>query len=176
MIFNRIKGKSYGKECNIPLEELAYLRVSYYGFDNEIKEGEMICASVIADDLLFIFQKLFENHYPIERICLIDEFDADDDISMAHNNSSSFNFRKITGSDRLSKHALGLAVDINPLYNPYVKGDVVLPPEGQPYVDRTLSFLYKIDKNDLCYKLFTERGFTWGGDWVNLKDYQHFER
>lgn len=175
-VFDRIKGRSYGEECNVPLEELAYLRISHYGFDGEIKEGEMICSNGIADDLLYIFQKLFENRYPIERIRLIDEYDADDDLSMADNNSSSFNFRMITGSNRLSKHALGLAVDINPLYNPYIRENIVLPPEGKPYADRTESFPYKIDHNDLCYQLFVERGFTWGGDWTIPKDYQHFEK
>lgn len=175
-IFSRIKGKSYREGCNIPLENLSYIRVLHYGFDRQIKVGEMICSSLIADDLLEIFKKLYQHHYPIERMNLIDEFDADDDISMANNNSSSFNYRKITGSENLSKHALGLAVDINPLYNPYVRGDVVLPPEGMKFADRTVSFPNKIDKSDLCYKLFTEYGFKWGGDWTDPKDYQHFER
>lgn len=175
-IFLRIKGKSYGEGCNIPLDDLSYIRISHYGFDEEIKEGEMICSSKIADDLLTIFRKLYEFHYPIERVRLVDEFNADDDISMANNNSSSFNYRKVTGSTRLSKHALGLAVDINPLYNPYVRDNIVLPPQGLKYTDRSISFPHKIDKFDICYKTFTEYGFTWGGDWNDLKDYQHFER
>ena len=98
---------------------------------------------------------------------------------MADNNSSSFNFRFVSYTTTVSKHGLGLAVDINTLYNPYVKtvnGRLSIEPANAgPYVDRTKDFPYKIDENDLCYQLFTEKGFFWGGHWNNSKDYQHFE-
>ena len=175
-IFNRINGLSYGEDCNVPLEDLRYLVVPFFNFDNECEIGEIICNSLIANDLIYIFKILFEAKYQIERIRLIDEYGADDNLSMINNNSTSFNYRKIVGSNKLSKHAHGLAIDINPLYNPYVRGDVVLPAEGRLYVDRNKPFLHKIDKNDLCYKLFVSRGFTWGGDWTDRKDYQHFEK
>ncbi|MBQ4401413.1 MAG: M15 family metallopeptidase, partial [Synergistaceae bacterium] len=117
--------------------------------------------------------------YPIERVRLVDEYDADDETSMRDNNSSCFNFRFITHSTKISKHGLGLAVDINTLYNPYVKetkdGRILEPATAGEYVDRTKSFPYKIEKGDLCYRLFIERGFEWGGEWKSLKDYQHFE-
>ena len=110
---------------------------------------------------------------------LIDEYDADDKKSMEDNNSSCFNFRFIVRTKRVSKHGLGLAVDINPLYNPYVKeidGELIIEPvTAVAYTDRTADFDYKIDENDLAYKLFTEHGFEWGGNWEELKDYQHFE-
>ena len=97
------------------------------------------------------------------------------------NNTSCFNYRQVVGSSSLSKHALGLAIDINPLYNPYItyNGDGsanVYPENAADYVDRSKEFPYKIDENDLCYKLFTEHGFTWGGHWNNVKDYQHFQK
>ena len=109
-----------------------------------------------------------------------DEYDADDEASMRDNNSSAFNFRFISHTTKVSKHGLGMAVDINPLYNPYVKavkGETSIEPAvAAAYVDRSGDFPYKIDHDDLCYKLFTKYGFTWGGDWEHSKDYQHFER
>ena len=110
---------------------------------------------------------------------LIDEYNADDEQSMQDNNSSCFNFRFISFTTKVSKHGYGLAVDINPLYNPYVKKvegrTNVEPAAGKPYADRSRSFEYKIDHDDLAYKLFTAQGFEWGGDWNDRKDFQHFE-
>jgi hypothetical protein len=99
---------------------------------------------------------------------------------MRDNNTSCFCFRTVSGRQHLSYHARGLAVDINPLYNPYVRTgkdgkQIVEPATGKPYCDRKKDFQYKIDKNDLCYKLFLQNGFTWGGSWRTMKDYQHFE-
>ena len=106
---------------------------------------------------------------------LVDDYDADDEMSMRDNNSSCFNFRFITHSTKISKHGLGLAVDVNTLYNPYVKGEHVEPSTAKEYTDRSKNFPYKIERGDLCFRLFAEHGFEWGGDWKSLKDYQHFE-
>jgi hypothetical protein len=161
-------------------EELVYLHVLYCDFDGQTQEGELICNRGIAQDLVEIFEELYQADYPIEKICLIDAYDGDDEASMADDNSSCFNYRTIAGTDKISNHAYGLAVDINPLYNPYITGSdgntVVSPKEGSAYADRSLDFPYKIDHEDLCYRLFTEHGFTWGGDWNSSKDYQHFEK
>ena len=179
-IFARIKGKSYKDNCPVPLEDLRYLKVLHVGFDGQTHEGEMICNTSIAEDLLDIFQKLYEAGYQIEKIRLVDEYNADDELSMRDNNSSCFNFRFISHTTTISKHGLGLAVDINTLYNPYVKmvdGKFNLEPAtAGDYVDRSRDFPHKIDENDLCYKLFTEHGFEWGGNWKSVKDYQHFEK
>lgn len=141
--------------------------------------GEMVVNRAIANDVLEILRKLYDAHYPIERMHLIDDYGADDQRSMAANNSSSFNYRITTGSTKLSAHARGLAVDINPLYNPCrrtVGGKVVVEPrQGRKYLQREAKFPYKIAKGDLCYRLFTARGFIWGGNWRTVKDYQHFE-
>ena len=178
-IFARIKGKSYKDNCTVPVSDLRYLHVLHIGFDGESHEGEIICNKYIADDLLEIFQSLYEAKYPIEKIRLVDEYDADDERSMADNNSSSFNFRFISHTTKISKHGYGLAMDINTLYNPYVKtvnGQLSIEPaNAADYVDRAKDFPYKIDENDLAYKLFIEHGFEWGGAWKNSKDYQHFE-
>ena len=180
----RITGSSYPdtqEPLQISYEELSYVHVLHYDFEGQIQEGELICNQAVAQDLVEIFYELYESQYPIEKIRLIDEYSADDEASMADNNTSCFNYRPVEGSTRLSRHALGLAVDINPLYNPYItyteEGEEnVLPASAAAYADRSAGFPYKIDENDLCYKLFIQHGFTWGGNWNNVKDYQHFQK
>lgn len=180
----RITGISYPDTAgplSISYDNLAYVHVLHYDFNFEVKEGELICNQVIAQDLVEIFQELYEQKYPVEKIRLVDEYGADDEQSMEDNNSSCFNYRVIAGTNYLSNHSYGKAIDINPLYNPYVFTDsdgstVVQPSNGTAYVDRSTDFSYKITHEDLCYRLFIEHGFTWGGDWENTKDYQHFEK
>jgi hypothetical protein len=177
---DRINGKSYGKNCEIPYEELRYVRVLHWGFDGLSHSGELIVNKAIAEDAIEIFAELYEANYPIERMVLVDEYDADDNTSMAANNSSAFNYRVIEGTNRVSLHSYGMAIDINPYYNPYVHevdGErVVTPVEGAKYEDRSLDCPYYIHSEDVCYQAFIKRGFTWGGDWKNTKDYQHFQK
>lgn len=177
--FARMKGKSYKDNCPIPLEDLRYLHVLHKDIKGITHEGELVCNVYIASDVLEIFRALFLADYPIERVRLVDEYGADDETSMRDNNSSCFNFRFISHTTKISKHGLGLAVDINTLYNPYVKtvnGKLIIEPAtAGEYTDRSKNFPYKIEKGDLCYKLFIERGFEWGGEWKTVKDYQHFE-
>ena len=178
-IFARIKGKSYKDDCTLPLEDLRYIHVLHKDLDGNTHEGEIICNVYIAYDVLDIFMKLYDAGYPIEKVRLVDEYNAEDEASMRDNNSSSFNFRFISHTTKISKHGLGLAVDINTLYNPYIKevnGKKILEPAtAGEYIDRSREFPYKIDTEDLCYRLFTEHGFEWGGSWQSAKDYQHFE-
>ena len=180
-IFRIMKGKSYKKNCTIHRSELRYLKVLHKNLQGESMLGEMVCNKAIASDLLTIFRKLYDAGYPIERMVLIDNYNADDVASMEANNSSSFNFRYIASTKKLSKHSEGMAIDINPLYNPYVKkradGTILVSPEcAGSYVNRKKNFNYKISGNNLCVKLFKQYGFSWGGDWKSVKDYQHFEK
>ena len=175
-IVARIRGISYPDDAEVKLSDLRYLRLSYVDFDGRDQVGEMICNKAIADDLVAIFQALYEARYPIRSIRLIDEFNGDDEASMAADNTSCFNYRRKTGMRELSKHALGLAVDVNPLENPYVRPSRVRPAGAEAFADRTKDFPHKIDKEDLCYKLFREHGFSWGGTWRSVQDYQHFEK
>lgn len=180
-IWNRMQGHSYPEGCTIARNQLRYLRLSYCDFEGNEHIGQMVCNQLISDDLLYIFRKLYEARYPIASIRLIDDYDANDSLSMAANNTSSFCYRMVHGSQKLSKHSRGMAVDVNPLYNPcvYVRSGKVLPTEGKPYAyQRTTrkDIPGKIDTTDLCYRLFTQRGFRWGGTWRSLKDYQHFEK
>ena len=179
-LFVRIKGKSYKDNCTTSLSDLRYLQVLHYNKEGEVLKGELICHQSISEDLLTIFRELYKAKYPIERMVLVDEYGADDEASMQANNSSAFNFRYVSGTKSLSRHSRGMAIDINPLYNPYVRQrngrTVVEPTNAEAYVDRTKDFPYKIVKGDLCYRLFKKYGFTWGGEWKNSKDYQHFEK
>ena len=173
---DRMRGVSYRDNPDIRLSDLRYLRLSYVDFDGKDQVGELVCNQAVADDLLEIFKALYEARYPIRSIRLIDDFNGDDDASMAADNTSCFNYRRKTGMRQLSKHALGLAVDINPFENPYVRPNRVRPADARRYADRTQDFPHKIDKNDLCYRLFREHGFAWGGSWRSVQDYQHFEK
>jgi hypothetical protein len=173
----RMTGNSYPEGCEVSIHDLRYLRIPHYDGKGAIRIGELVCHKKASDDFLYLFKELFKQKYPIERMVLIDDYDGDDSKSMAANNTSSFNYRVIAGTDKLSRHAFGMAIDINPLYNPYVKGTFVSPESGEPYVNRGKEFKYKISRKDLVYKILHDKfGFTWGGDWENCKDYQHFEK
>lgn len=167
----------------VSYEDLRYMNILYYDFNSDVQTGELICNKAIADDLIEIFYELYKNEYQIESVRLIDDYNGDDTASMEANNTSCFNYRPVDGTSSLSKHALGCAIDINPFYNPYVvfnkgkAGETYISPAGsEVYADRSKVFAYKIDENDLCYKLFKEHGFTWGGNWNSCKDYQHFQK
>lgn len=168
-------------EPEITVDELRYVHIWHYDFDGNPAEGELICNEYIAQDLVEIFYELYRNEYQLEKVLLIDEYDGDDTASMEDNNTSCFNYRVVEGSTHLSKHAYGLAIDVNPFYNPYITyekdgTEKVSPAAATDYADRSSGFPYKIDENDLCYKLFIQHGFTWGGNWNSSKDYQHFQK
>lgn len=180
-VFARIKGKSYKAHCPLPLTDLRYVKVLHCNAEGKPQLGELLCHKNIATDLVDIFKNLYKAHYRIERMILIDAYGADDERSMSANNTTCFNFRYVAGTQRLSNHSKGCAIDINPLYNPYVKRSKngvlhVSPAAARPYADRSKKFAYKIDTTDLCYREFIRHGFVWGGAWKRSKDYQHFEK
>lgn len=175
--FERMWKKSFKENCTTPREELRYIRCLHVDIDGNIKVGELVMHECVADTVCEIFRKLYDEKYPIESMILVDEFDADDEASIMSNNTSAFNFRTIDSTDQISNHAYGLAIDINPYYNVYYipSEGYVFPPEGWEYLDREADFPYKLVPGDLCYDLFTEAGFDWGGWWTYNTDYQHFE-
>lgn len=179
-ILERIHGISYVENEHISLSDLRYVRILHTGFDDKTHIGELIVNAAITDQVLTVFRTLYDNRYQIEKVLLVDTYGGDDEASMKDNNTSCFNYRVVEGSTHLSRHAYGLAIDINPLYNPYVtyeNGQARYSPEGsEAYADRSLNLPHKIGKDgDLCWQLFHEQGFTWGGDWNSVKDYQHFQ-
>ncbi len=179
-VIQRISGKSYKEQAPVSLNDLAYLQLNYYDFSGNIQKGELVVHHLIAKEILDIFQDIFAIQYPIELMQLVDDFDADDDLSMEHNNSSCFNFREnVTKPGVFSNHAYGLAVDINPKLNPYVRGDLVLPSnaiENVPNAQRESYFSALIHDKTLIYEIFAKRGWEWGGHLEGRKDYHHFAK
>lgn len=178
VIQERIIGKSWKPDCPVPIDDLAYIRVTHWDMDQKLSTGEVIYHKNLAYELIEIFSELFDEGFCIQKMTLIDDYDALDEPSMQANNSSAFCSRAITGKPaEHSKHSYGCAMDINPLFNPYIKGDVLLPKTAETFLDRTLLQRGLIVENDVCYQAFTKRGYTWGGNWNKpYKDYHHFEK
>ena len=179
-VWQRMQNKTYKENPYIGRDDLRHIRALHWDYDQKSHIGEMIVNKQIADVVVRIFRQLYDEKYPIERMVLPDVYNADDETQMRDNNTSSFCYRSISGSTTLSKHARGLAIDVNTLYNPYYKDRAdgtryVQPAISTTFCDRSWAFPYKIDVQDLCYKLFIEAGFEWGGSWTSCKDYQHFE-
>lgn len=180
-IKEKIQGVSYHENPDVTLDDLRYVRIIHYDFNGQIQEGELIVNKRIAYPTMKAFYELYRWEYPIESVRLVDDYDGDDELSMEANNSSAFNYRTIAGTDTLSKHALGMAIDINPRMNPYVRGEECLPENGREYRERNPKLCRgehadkMIHKKDIAYKIMKRNGFSWGGEWKDSKDYQHFE-
>lgn len=181
-IKKKITGSSYQKNPHISYSNLRYVKVRYFDFHGVSQTGELIVNKKIVKKVVKIFYELYKINYPIQSMKLIDEYGADDLKSMAANNTSAFNYRTVAGTNRLSNHSYGLAIDINPRINPYINSKGVLTPKnGAVYKNRNVKKCtgkyakYMIQKNSKITKIFKKYGFTWGGDWNYSKDYQHFE-
>ncbi|MEM7288047.1 MAG: M15 family metallopeptidase [Actinomycetota bacterium] len=171
----RIEPTSWRPGCPVGLEDLRLLRFPHVTFDDDVAMGELIVAADVAEQIGDVFRQLFEAGYPIQRIELVDNYGGNDLFSMQANNTSAFNCREVAGKPGIwSNHALGLAVDLNPLMNPYVSGSFVDPPEGADYLDRTEVRLGMVVAGDPAVQAFLAMGWRWGGNWTGLKDYQHF--
>ena len=166
---------SWREGCPVPLSGLRFITLNYWNYDGEVDSGELVVNATHAEDIVQVFSRLFDAQFPIERMELVDNFQGDDDLSMVANNTSAFNCRTIAGTDRLSNHAFGTAVDINPLVNPWVTNNGVFPPEGTPFIDRSVQVQGGIYAGDVVTQAFAEIGWNWGGDWVNSKNWQHFD-
>ena len=152
--------------------KLDLVSVKYYGFDGKLHQGQIIVNKEISNDIVEIFKVIEEEKFPVEKVVPIVDYNWSDEKSMNDNNTSSFNYRFISGSRILSMHANGLAIDINPKQNPYVKNGTSIP-AGSEY---RLNDKGTIEPGSKIVKAFKERGWTWGGDWKSLKDYQHFQK
>ena len=165
-----------GSKDKVNTDNLSYLKITYWGFDNKTHVGEMIVHKKLAQEVLAIFKEVYEKKYPIEKMRLIDDYGANDEKSMRDNNTSAFCYRVVANTNTLSNHSKGTAIDVNPLYNPYVVGKYISPTTGKKYTNRNLKVKGMIQKGDDLYNAFIKRGWTWGGSWSSKKDYQHFEK
>lgn len=170
-----MSGVSWREGCPVRLDDLRYLRLSHWGIDGRPHIGELVVHARVAAEVVQIFQELYRARFPIAKMRLIEVYGGDDEAAMADNNTSAFNCRRVPGTTTWSKHAFGLAIDINPLLNPYLTGSRIFPLAGEQYLDRTLNLSGMIAAGDPCHRAFVSRGWTWGGTWRN-KDYQHFQK
>ena len=170
--------KTISEGCPVGRKDLRVVTVRYLNDKGEVTEGTLIVHRAVANDVLAIFDRLLEEKFTIHRIAPASYYDGNDDRLMKMNITSAFNCRRTTDGVGFSKHSWGAAIDLNPLWNPYVKGKKVLPPEGKKYATKR----HAIDQPGLVtpgsavVRIFKEKGWTWGGDWRKLKDYQHFEK
>ncbi len=169
---------SWREGCPLRLEELAYVRISHWDYEGKPAVGELVVDAALAAEIVEIFRELHAARFPIQKMRLIDHYQGSDDASMDDNNTSAFNCRWMTGKKGVfSNHSWGRAIDVNPLTNPYVtKKGSVSPKGGKPFADRQQAATGLIKKDDACYAAFAKRGWSWGGEWTNVKDYQHFEK
>jgi hypothetical protein len=157
-----------------PFDALRLLRLRHHDFDGAVRDGELIVAAAVAADVLAVFERLFALRFPIARMELIDAYGGDDERSMAANNCSAFNFRTIAGTEMLSLHAHGTAVDINPVQNPYLASGTIQPAAAEAFLDRSQVRAGMIVRPGPMVEAFSDIGWEWGGDWQSRKDYHHF--
>jgi hypothetical protein len=158
----------------VTLDELSYISVSHWGFDQRFHTGEMIVNAGFDEEMVGVFRKLHDARFPIEQMRVVTQADVDAHPTGDWNETTSFVCRPAVGAGSWSRHAYGLAVDINPFHNPYLKGDLVLPELATYYTDRGLGEAGMIVAADVAVEAFADIGWTWGGDWSSLKDWMHF--
>lgn len=177
IIQQRMQNNSWYQGCPVSLQQLAYVTVPYWGFDHQPHRGALIVNNKIAHEIVDIFQEMYAAKFLIEKVRPIYFYGGDDNRSMADNNTSAFNCRLMAdSSQRLSLHSYGVAIDVNPLINPYVRQNRVLPPHGKNYLNRNKNAPGMINRNSVIYQAFMRHGWSWGGNWRYTKDYAHFEK
>jgi len=177
-----LKGNSWKQGCPVALEELRYLRMKHIDFNGKEKMGEMIVHADVSDEVIKIFEALYNTGYPINKMKLVSDYKGNDWQSIEADNTSAFNCRKATGSKNYSKHSYGKAIDINPIENPYVfRNGKSSHKASTPYLkrkrtDKSISQRAILLPHDNAVKIFKKHGWEWGGDWNGVKDYQHFSK
>ncbi|HET8935651.1 MAG TPA: M15 family metallopeptidase [Polyangiales bacterium] len=174
---DEMRGVSWHEHPACPsFDALRLVRVRHHSFDGRPHQGELVVHATLAEEVLAIFERIYAAGFPIHSARRIDHFRGSDDASMAANNSSAFNFRVIDGTATLSQHALGRAIDINPVQNPWVRGERVDPEAGRTYLDRTQLRPGMIVRPGPVIAAFEAAGWRWGGDVPSAADYHHFSK
>lgn len=166
---------TWREDCPLHFSALSLLTMTYWTADGTVATGQMTINSSVAGDVVTAFGQLFEMRFPIERMALVDDYNGDDKAAMAANVTSGFNCRFVDGTERWSNHAFGLAVDINPLVNPWVRDETALPIAGAAYIDREMALPGMIHVGDDIIAVWEGVGWSWGGTWQS-PDYMHFSQ
>ena len=167
---------SWTEECPVTLDQLAYITVTHFGFDGRFHTGEVLVNAAVAEEIVSVFRTIHEIRFPIEQMRVIRADEIDAPPTGDWNDTTSFVCRPAVGSNSWSQHAFGLAVDVNPFHNPYVKGDLVLPELASVYLDRDDLRDGMILPGDEVIVAFAAIGWKWGGNWNSLKDWMHFSQ
>jgi hypothetical protein len=171
----RMTGKSWHRGCPVPIRRLRLIHVSYHGFDGEHHTGKLVAHKDAVKALVRALRSIYRKGFKIRKMFLVDRYDGSDRRSMRADNTSAFNCRRVSGTNRWSEHAYGRAIDINPVENPYVASDgTVSPRRGAPYADRSQHTKGMIHRRGPAVRAFARVGWGWGGNWNSSKDYQHF--
>jgi D-alanyl-D-alanine carboxypeptidase len=165
---------SYRSGCPVGPAELRTIRLSYWGFDGRAHVGSLVINRRVTHNVVAVFRRLYAARFPIRRIVPVSAYGGSDDASMAADNTSGFNCRFVSGTRRWSMHAYGLAIDVNPVENPYVSGSRVRPPAGRRYLDRGRARPGMAVPAGVLVRAFASVGWRWGGNWAGTPDYQHF--
>lgn len=167
---------TWSPECPVGLEDLRYVTVSFWGFDEQHHTGELLVHASAAQDIVTVFERLHEARFPIEELRVTAPHELELEPTGDGNVSAGFVCRASVGSGSWSQHAYGLAVDINPFHNPYLKGDVVVPELASSYLERERHRPGMIQPGDVVTAAFADIGWKWGGNWRSAKDWMHFSR
>ncbi|GAA0320066.1 M15 family metallopeptidase [Kineococcus aurantiacus] len=164
---------SWRPGCPVPPEQLRTVAVTHVDLAGHPATGRLVVHADVADAVVAVFARLYALRFPVARMVPVEAYGGSDDASMAADNTSAFNCRATTGGSGFSEHSYGTAIDLNPVENPYVKGTTVLPAAGRAFTDRRPAPGVVL-AGDAVVQAFAQHGFSWGGDWSSLKDYQHF--
>ncbi|HEV2613903.1 MAG TPA: M15 family metallopeptidase [Gammaproteobacteria bacterium] len=162
--------------CPLSPHDLVHVQVPYWGFDHKSHTGILVVNKNIEPQVKQIFEKIYQIKFPIEKIKPLEDYNNNEEKAMEDNDTFGYHCKKMTSnSNRFSKHAYGLAIDINPVLNPYISHTKFLPVNGKIYADRTLNKPGMITKDSPIYTIFSDENWKWGGNWKAFKDYHHFE-
>lgn len=164
---------SYRPGCPLGPSRLRAIRMSHWSFDGKARTGVLVVHASVVTQVVSVFRRLYAARFPIRRMLGVEIYKGSDDASMRADNTSGFNCRRV-GSNGWSEHAYGLAIDVNPVENPYVHGALVEPPSGRAYLDRSRRRPGMAVRSGPLVRAFDGAGWHWGGRWQSSKDYQHF--
>ena len=167
---------SWHSGCPVAPSALRRVRLTYWGFDGQAHTGALVVNASGVRDVVVVFRRLYGARFPIRRMRPIDAYGGNDERSLAADNTSAFNCRFVIGPGprRWSQHAYGLAIDVNPVANPYVEGGRVHPRAGRAYLDRSKVRRGMAVSGGVLVRAFAAVGWQWGGRWRATPDYQHF--